>query len=251
VTGRLIKILEIIELNNAMSVAELALKFVVSEETIRRDIKQLESSGRVVKVHGGVRLSSALLEPPYRKRVSLNAEAKKAIGIKAAELVQDGMTVFIDSGSTSYWLSKVLKQPKKLLIITNSLEVASEVVGRQGWKLVIIGGQVDMDYRAAFGQEAIAHARRFTPDLLFLSIGGIDKNTGLLDFSIEEADFKRSLIDRARHSVLLADVSKFDAAGSIHLADFSSIDTIICDQQPDLDICKVLEKAKVDLLTVN
>ena len=175
--------LELVELHRSMSVSELSKQFAVSEETIRRDIKQLESAGRVEKIHGGVRLPATQLEPPYWQRVNHSAEVKKRIGLKAAEQVQDGMTVFIDSGTTSYWLAKALTSQKNLTVITNSLEVAAELAGRPDCKLVIVGGVVDMDYRAAFGVEAISQASRYVPDILFLSAGGVSADGGWLDFS--------------------------------------------------------------------
>lgn len=231
-----------------MSVVDLSQHFNVSEETIRRDIRQLESTGRVVKVHGGVRLSSSTIEPPYQGRVSLNSAAKKEVGEKATELVEDGMTVFIDCGSTSYWFSRMLTKPKKLLVVTNSLDVANEVVNREGWRLAFTGGQIDPDYRAAFGREAILQARQFTPDLLFLSIGGIHPDIGLLDFSIDEANFKRSLLDRARRKVVLTDSSKFSGAGSVHLADFDQIDTLVCDNSPEDPLKSALHNAQVEVI---
>ena len=84
--------LELVELHRSMSVSELSKQFAVSEETIRRDIKQLESAGRVEKIHGGVRLPATQLEPPYWQRVNHSAEVKKRIGLKAAEQVQDDDT---------------------------------------------------------------------------------------------------------------------------------------------------------------
>lgn len=245
---RLINMLELIRLHRSMSVVELSQHFNVSEETIRRDIRQLESTGRVVKVHGGVRLSTSILEPPYHGRVRLNSAAKKEVGEKATELVEDGMTVFIDCGSTSYWFSRMLTKPKKLLVVTNSLDVANEVVNRDDWRLAFTGGQIDPDYRAAFGREAILQARQFTPDLLFLSIGGIHSDIGLLDFSIDEANFKRSLLDRARRKVVLTDSSKFNGAGSVHLADFDQIDTLVCDKTPDEPLKSVLQTAQVEVI---
>lgn len=245
---RLITMLELIRLNRSMSVVDLSQRFDVSEETIRRDIRQLEATGRVVKVHGGVRLSSSTLEPPYQGRVSLNSAAKKEVGEKATELVEDGMTVFIDCGSTSYWFSRMLTKPKKLLVVTNSLDVANEVIGRDDWRLAFTGGQIDPDYRAAFGREAILQARQFTPDLLFLSIGGIHSDIGLLDFSIDEANFKRSLLDRARRKVVLTDSSKFSGAGSVHLADFDQIDTLVCDKPPEDPLKSALDNAQVEVI---
>lgn len=244
-TDRQTAILELVELHRSMTVSALSTEFAVSEETIRRDIKQLESAGRVEKIHGGVRLPVTQLEPPYWQRVNRNAEAKKRIGLKAAEQVHNGMTLFIDSGTTSLWLAKALTAQKDLTVITNSLEVAAELAGRPDCKLVIVGGVVDMDYRAAFGVEAIAQARRYLPDILFLSAGGVTGEGGWLDFSHDEADFKRALLPLARKKIVLADSSKFDAPGTVQFAALDEVDVLLSEQLPKAAFAAALQKAGV------
>ncbi|WP_170826604.1 DeoR/GlpR family DNA-binding transcription regulator [Alteromonas confluentis] len=244
-TDRQTAMLELVELHRSMSVSELSKQFAVSEETIRRDIKQLESAGRVEKIHGGVRLPATQLEPPYWQRVNRSAEVKKRIGLKAAEQVQDGMTVFIDSGTTSYWLAKALTSQKNLTVTTNSLEVAAELAGRPDCKLVIVGGVVDMDYRAAFGVEAISQASRYVPDILFLSAGGVSADGGWLDFSHDEADFKRALLPLARKKVVVTDSSKFEAPGTVQFAALGDVDVLISEQQPAPPLAAALQKAGV------
>lgn len=247
-TDRQTAMLELVELHRSMSVSELSKQFAVSEETIRRDIKQLESAGRVEKIHGGVRLPATQLEPPYWQRVNRSAEVKKRIGLKAAEQVQDGMTVFIDSGTTSYWLAKALTSQKSLTVITNSLEVAAELAGRPDCKLVIVGGVVDMDYRAAFGVEAISQASRYVPDILFLSAGGVSADGGWLDFSHDEADFKRALLPLARKKVVVTDSSKFEAPGTVQFAVLGEIDGVVCELQPSTALASALQAAGVDVV---
>lgn len=231
-----------------MSVSKLSRQFAVSEETIRRDIKLLASSGRVEKIHGGVRLPATRLEPPYWQRVNSNAGVKKRIGLQAAKQVIDGMTIFIDSGTSSYWLAKSLSSQINLTVITNSLEVAAEIAGKPNCKLVIVGGVVDMVYRAAFGLEAAEQARRYQPDLLFLSAGGICEQGGWLDFSLDEADFKRAILLQARQKIVLADSSKFNVAGTVQFANLSAINLLICEQLPTGALAKALQNARVDII---
>ncbi|WP_172449334.1 DeoR/GlpR family DNA-binding transcription regulator [Bowmanella denitrificans] len=245
---RLIEVMNILRQQQSSSVSELASRLNVTMETIRRDIRHLEKNGNVVKMHGSVRLPDALLEPSYKKRINMHAQVKQQIGRQAAGLVQDGMTVFIDCGSTSFWLARALHQPKGLQIVTNSLDITSEVLGRNDWRCVFVGGQMDTDYRAALDQEAISQARRFAPDLLFLSISALDAQRGCLDLNLQEADFKRSLLKLARKTVILADSSKFNKAGAVHMADFADIDLLVSDQAPEGELAVALETAGVEVL---
>jgi DeoR family glycerol-3-phosphate regulon repressor len=248
---RLVATVELLQEKRSFTIEALAEHFDVSKETIRRDIKELESKNLATKVHGGVRVNDSVTEPPYHKRVNLNADQKRIIGQKAAELVGDRMTLFIDDGTTSYWFAKSLSNQKNLLIITNSIEVASALLGKNDWRVVIIGGQLDTEYRATFGHEAMAQARRFIPDIVFLSVGAIDHKTGFLDFSLDEADFKRSLLANSRKNVILSDASKFSRAGAVHLANFSEIDVLICDETPPNELYQSLVEAKTEVITVS
>lgn len=248
---RLIEVMNILRLEQSCSVSELARRLDVTMETIRRDIRHLEKDANVVKMHGSVRLPDALLEPSYKKRINMNAQAKRAIGQRAAHLVQNGMTVFIDCGSTSYWLARALCQPRGLQIITNSLDITTEVLGQHDWRCVFVGGQMDADYRAALDQEAITQAQRFIPDVLFLSISALDAERGFLDLNLQEADFKRSLLKLARRKVVLADASKFNKAGAVHMADFADIDVLVCDQTPEGELADALRDAGVEIIVAS
>lgn len=245
---RLIEVMNILRLEQSCSVSELANRLNVTMETIRRDIRNLERDGNVIKLHGSVRLPDVLLEPSYKKRINMNATQKQAIGLCAAGFVQDGMTVFIDCGSTSYWLARALKKARGLQVVTNSLDITNEVLGRQDWRCVFVGGQMNTDYRAALDQEAINQARRFVPDLLFMSISALDAERGFLDLNLQEADFKRSLLGNARKKIVLADASKFSKAGAILTADFQDIDMLVCDQMPQGELADALNHAGVEIM---
>ncbi|WP_233503542.1 DeoR/GlpR family DNA-binding transcription regulator [Sphingomonas psychrotolerans] len=248
---RLATILDLLEERRSCSITELARQFAVSEETIRRDVKQLEASGRVYKVHGGVRLPDNLLEAPYRLRLGENADAKRAIAARAASLVEDGMTVLIDSGTSAFWFARALAQVRGLTIVTNSLEVAQEVLGRNDTRLFLAGGAMNVDYRAGFGAEAIAYSRGFAPDICVLSMGAIEAERGFLDFEPEEAAYKRALLDRPRRVMVLADASKFAREGTVHVAGFEAVDDLVTDRSPPVGIVQAAEGAGTRIHVTN
>ena len=229
---RISAILAALDERGSCSISELALRFDVSEETIRRDVRQLEANGSVIKVHGGVTLPAPRLEAPYRKRLREQLEAKRSIARHAAGLVQDGMTVFIDSGTTSFWVAQELGHRKGLTLVTNSVEVAADVLGRSDHRVFLAGGMLNADYRAAFDADAVRMVRGFLPDIAIFSMGAIDAHHGFLDFDPDEAAFKRALLDRARRIVVVADHAKFSRVGTVHVADFGQIHDLVTDLPP-------------------
>ncbi|MBA4794854.1 MAG: DeoR/GlpR transcriptional regulator [Phenylobacterium sp.] len=229
---RLAEILRLLDERAFWTVSELAQRFEVSEETIRRDARQLEQSGVVQKVHGGLSATSNKIEAPYRIRLRENAAAKQHIARKAAELVSDGMTLLIDSGTSCHWLARNLASTRNLTIVTNSVEIAHEVLGNPGQRLLLAGGQINPIHNAAFGPEAQAFCQRFAPDLTILSMGAVDAERGLLDFDADEAAFKQSLLGQARRIVVLADHSKFTKSGFIQVAAFRDVQDLVTDKEP-------------------
>ena len=235
-SARLTTLLELLEQRDRWSIGELAERFDVSEETIRRDVRQLEQAGRVQKIHGGVCLPGGVLEPPYRQRLRDQAEAKQRIAERALALVQPGMTLLLDSGTTTLWFARALGHVRDLTVITNSVEVAAQVLGHPGQRLYMAGGMVDPDYRASFGSEAIDYCRQFAPDLTILSMGAVDPARGFLDFDAGEAAFKRSLLAQARRVAVLCDATKFDQSGFVQVAQFGDVDDLVTDQPPPEEI---------------
>ncbi|MGN7999657.1 DeoR/GlpR family DNA-binding transcription regulator [Sphingomonas sp. 22176] len=235
-TARLTTLLALLEQRGQWSIGELAERFDVSEETIRRDVRQLEQAGRVQKIHGGVCLPGGVLEPPYRQRLREQAEAKQRIAERAVALVRPGMTLLLDSGTTTLCLARALGQVRDLTVITNSMEIAAQVIGHAGQRLYVAGGAVDPDYHAAFGSEAIDYCRQFVPDLTVLSMGAVDPVRGFLDFDAGEAAFKRSLLPQARRVAVLCDSTKFDKSGFVHVAGFGDVHDLVTDQAPPDEI---------------
>jgi DeoR family glycerol-3-phosphate regulon repressor len=237
--ARLAEILQLMEEKVFWTVSELAERFQVSEETIRRDARQLERSGVVQKVHGGLSSTNNLIEAPYRIRLRENAESKQKIAQKAAGLVTEGMTLLLDSGTTCHWLARALASVRNLTIVTNSVEIAHEVLGNPGQRLLLAGGQVNPVHNAAFGPEAKSFCRRFAPDLTILSMGAVDADRGFLDFDADEASFKQSLLEQERRIVVLADHTKFAKSGFIQVASFRDVQDLVTDLPPPGGVSRV------------
>lgn len=244
---RLAAIVQLLEERTFWPVSELAERFEVSEETIRRDARQLERSGVVQKVHGGLSATSNKIEAPYRIRLRENAEAKQRIAQAAAALVSEGMTLLLDSGTSCYWLARSLANVRNLTIVTNSVEIGHEVLGNPGHRLLLAGGQINATHHAAFGPEAKAFCRRFAPDLTVMSMGAVDAERGLLDFDADEAGFKQTLFEQARRVVVLADHSKFAKSGFIKVASFADVHDLVTDEAPPTPVGRAIAEGGVRL----
>lgn len=239
------EIYNLLQVHRTCTIADLAQRFDVSDETIRRDIRQLEAEGQAYRVRGGVTLKETAFEAPYLVRRNQNAEKKQAIALKAAELVEDGMTILIDSGSTSYWLSRALVKQRNLTVITNALEVAREMAGKNDCKVFFGGGEIDYHYQSCFGRETEAFMSSFTPELAFFSVSAVDSRRGLLDFHYPEATLKAGLAALASRVVVLADSSKFERQGIVKALDFKQIDIFISDAPPSAQMLKALHDVEL------
>ena len=245
--ARLAAILQLLDERTFWAVSELAERFEVSEETIRRDARQLERSGVIQKVHGGLSATQNKIEAPYRIRLRENAEAKQRIAQTAAGLVSEGMTLLLDSGTTCHWLARSLASIRNLTILTNSVEIAHEVLGNPGHRLLLAGGQINPTHHAAFGPEAMAFCQRFAPDLTVLSMGAVDAERGFHDFDADEAAFKQSLLPHARRVVVLADHTKFARSGFIQVASFGDVHDLVTDLPPPPDAIEAAAQSQTRL----
>ncbi len=225
-------ILDALRITGRESIASLAERLDVSDETVRRHVKDLVEQGAVHRVHGGVILAGALAEPPFSRRIKERVAAKRAIAKGVAEHVSDGMTLLIDSGSTTTYVAQALLQRSGLTVITNSLEIARTLVGRGDCSVHFAGGALRADIGATIGHEAIALIREFRADLAILSMGAIDVKDGYMDFDIDEARIARTMIDRADRVVVAADAWKFTAKARVRVCSFEPVSLLVTDETP-------------------
>ncbi|MBA16337.1 MAG: DeoR family transcriptional regulator [Sphingomonas sp.] len=229
----------------ALSVTGLAAELNVSDETIRRELRALEEQGTIIREHGGARLATSVFEGPLTQRMEENAEAKLRIARAAAEFVDDGAIIFIDSGTTSCYVAKQLVERRALTVITNSLQVASDLGGINNNQLFLAGGQMSYDYRAFSDHTAQAYVADFSPHLAILSVGAICAQSGLMDYHPGEAAMSRIAYATSERVLLGADSSKFGRFGLMRTAALSDVDILVTDKPLDTEFAEGFAHAEV------
>ncbi|MFQ5984447.1 MAG: DeoR/GlpR family DNA-binding transcription regulator [Alphaproteobacteria bacterium] len=247
-SARQTAILRAVTLKGLCTVAELANELEVSDETIRRDIKLLARDGLVRKVHGGVSLPDPLHEPGYHQRLQQNAEAKRAIAQLAAEQVQNGDSLMLDTGSTTAYVANALRDRRELLVVTNSVDIARTLATRNGNRVYMAGGELRADDGAALGPSATTFVEQFRVRLAFLSIGAIDLEDGLMDYDLSEAEFSRVVMGRAERRIVVADHTKFGHRALVEVAPLDAIDALVTDIEPPGSFAEQLKQAGVTVL---
>ncbi|MEH6403419.1 MAG: DeoR/GlpR family DNA-binding transcription regulator [Sneathiella sp.] len=242
---RQLEIMRVLQVHKSCSVIELAEQLDVSDETIRRDIRQLASTGAVEKIHGGVMLPHSSLEPPFLSRLQDQREEKLKIARLTASLIQNGETLLIDNGSTSCYFAKELISHRNLTIITNSTEVARELCSRNYNRVFMAGGEIRSDDSAAYGSTAVEFARQFTTERAIISMGALQADQGCLDFDLPEAEFKRAVIPQTQSLIVTVDHTKFNRPGVIKVCSMDRIDLLITDRMPPDDIVDAIGRDKI------
>lgn len=196
---------------------DLAAELGLSEDTIRRDLRELAGERLLQRVHGGaLPLAPPLPDLAARKGV---ADAEKGrLGAAAARLIKPGSTVFLDGGTTHVALIHHLPRDIRLTVITHSPTIAAALQGHTGIDLVLIGGRIYRHSMVAVGAEALSAIQRITPDLFFLGVTAIHPEIGLTTGDYEEAAIKRAIMGRARETHVLLTAEKFGLASPFAIA---------------------------------
>ena len=228
-----------------VSAQELAQKFAVSEDTVRRDLREMSARGECERVYGGALLISGTTVP-LKTRMTLMTERKAAMGQAAAALLQDGMTVFLDAGSTNLAIAKHLGADARLTIITNTPDIAAELTGRNGVELILIGGRVDPAVGAAIDTTALKQLEDIRPDLCIVGVCGLSLIQGLSAQIYEDAVFKR-LACQASMRILCAITSeKIEAPTAFHVHPLTPKLTLVLEADADAATVEMLRKTGVE-----
>jgi len=243
------RILTILREDKHVVVSELAKNFEVSEETIRRDLDKLEKEGYVSKTYGGAVICEGKeAELPYVIRKKANVAAKQKIAELASEMVVDGDSIILDASSTAVFIAQKIKTKKDISVITNSIEVLMELADVSGWKVYCTGGALKGGIGAILGGDAEEYISRFHVDKAFISCKGVDMKNGFTDSNDSHAAVKRKMIRAASQVFFAVDSSKFNRLSFTSLCNFSGIDAIITEKQPNADWLKVFSDNNLECL---
>ena len=265
-------IVELVAASGRASVTDLAERFSITTETVRRDLAALEIAGTVRRVHGGAvspeRISTT--EESILERTVQRQPEKTRIAEAALALIPQGRSgsILIDAGSTTEALAELLAArtaaagtagataaaragaagDAELVVITHALPIAAKLSGGPGIALHLLGGKVRGLTQAAVGQSTVEAAGRIRPDIAFIGANGISAAFGLSTPDPEEAAVKAAFVHSARRIVVLADSSKLDAETLVQFASLKDLDTVITDTTPSPDLAAALADAGVEVV---
>lgn len=212
--------------NGTAHVSDLAESFGVSEMTVRRDLGALARDGKLERVHGGA--VDAGTEPGFSQIEVERFDIKDRLGRAAAAMVQDGMTVMIDIGTSTLQMARHL-HGRKITVVTTNLAVVEELLPDPDIELVLPGGIVRRNYRSLVGVLAEDSLRQIKSDILFLGTSGVDLEIGVWDTTMVEVPIKRLMIAGANEVVLIADAAKFSMTGMVRVCGPESLSHIVTD----------------------
>lgn len=212
-------ILELLTQKGEVRVSELSAMFDATEVTIRNDLSALESDGYLQRVVGGaVQTVRNFYNLDYIQRNRTNMEFKRAIGKAAVNLINDGETLMINAGATTGCVASELKSKRNLNVVTNSLTVAMELGTVPTFRLILLGGEVNVQYAFAHGADALEQLEHYKADHAILSIDGVSAEAGLTTYHAEEAAVDRAMMRRSRSTIVVADHTKVghESFSSVH-----------------------------------
>jgi DeoR family transcriptional regulator, aga operon transcriptional repressor len=232
------EILRRLYLTGYVEAKELAAALDVDGSTIRRDFDALARDGRLQRTHGGARAMPGAIDVPYVVKRGENLDAKQAVATFASRLVQDGDSVLLDSGSTTYQLALALASHRNLTMVTNDLLIGQTVADYPGVRLLVTGGELLAFTYTLVGERAVAFVEDLRVDWTFLGADAIDIGSGITNTNTLEIPLKRAMLAATRTSVVLADSSKFGQHALIRVAGIDEIDRIISDDGLEVSVAQ-------------
>lgn len=228
--------------------AQIAQVMDVSEETVRRLVKTLAKAGKVERVHGGTYLRGAQDAPIYSGALEQSPKEKASIARALLDFIEDGMTLFINVGSTTTYVAEQLRDKKNLIVVTNSVTVVLALANHNGNRVFLAGGEILRSERGAFGSATEGFARKFSYDIAIFGADAISADHGFLLLNPAEADLTRTVTEQAELSIVTADHRKFNERAPMVACAPEQIGRLITDAKPDATLCAALEKWGVELV---
>lgn len=234
-------IIEIARREGRVSVDGLAARFGVTLQTVRRDLAELSTAGKLERVHGGAVLPSGLSNIEYEARRNLNAAAKDRIGRACAARIAEGTSLFLAIGTTTEAVARALLEHEKLLVVTNNINVASILTGNPGCEVIVTGGILRPSDGGLVGDVTAEMAAQFKLDLAVIGASAIDTDGDLLDYDYREVRVSQTMLRQARGRMVVADGSKFQRHAPVRVGDLSGLDAFVTDRAPPAPVARACE----------
>ncbi len=241
-----------IALRGTMTVAEMSNLLGVSDQTVRRIIKPLVYSGKVQKIHGAIKSVENPMTAPFQIRMQHNRAAKAALAAKLADMVNDGHSLAIDTGSTAGFVAQALRVKRNLTVVTNSAYVASTLAMMPGNRVFMAGTQLRDHDGAAFDRTAFKTIERMEVHTSILTAAQVHPERGFLVHEQCEADIAKAMSSIAQKSIFAVDHSKFITSPAQNMVQITGLCGhlhLVCDRLLDKEYTKVLDPFTISLAT--
>ena len=247
------RILEILDGQERVTVEELVTRFGVSAVTIRGDLDALADLGAVVRSHGGaLKRADAPDDVPITVKETLHHAEKVRIGHAAAQMIKDGETIMLDSGTTTAEIARQIRflKLRSLNVITNALNVAMELATMPSVRVIMVGGILRHMSFSLAGPHAEQTLRALHADRLFLGVDGLDPEIGLMTPDVLEAQLNATMIQIAREVVVVADSSKFERRSVSVIAKLESVHKLVTDSGAPPQLLAALKARNIEVIVV-
>jgi len=245
------KILEFLNRQQRISVIDICKMFSISEATARRDLEVLTEQNHLQRVHGGaISLKEASPELPIFQRESTESDEKKRIGLAAANMVHDGETIFLGSGTTVLEAARALRDHKRLTVVSNSLPVLNTLSGLPDITVVALGGVLrssELSFIGHITEQALAEVRA---DKVLIGVHAINLEHGLTNDYLPETMTDRAILKSGRQVIVLADHTKMNTVSTAFLAPITSIQKLITDKNANEEFLDALKSQGVEVVLV-
>lgn len=232
ISVRQAEIAEIVQTAGFMSVEELAGRFSVTTQTIRRDLNRLCEDGILRRTHGGVEPPPTPANIHYRTRQILNLQAKRRIATCAAAAIPSRVSVAFSIGTTPEIVMQAMLQHAALRIFTNNLNVAMAASNNPGFEVTIVGGRLRHGDRDILGPATQSFFSSYKFDIGIFGVAGVDSDGTLLDFHEDEVQARQAILENSRQSFLVLDHTKFGRPAHVRGGHISDVSQVFCDEAP-------------------
>ncbi|MDF3604844.1 DeoR/GlpR family DNA-binding transcription regulator [Paracoccus sp. DMF-8] len=224
------EILELARHDGRVHVDDLAQRFDVTLQTIRRDLGDLAEAGLVDRVHGGAVPRTGVVNLGYRSRRRMNAEAKAAIAAACAAEIADNSSMILNPGTSTEAVAHALVNHQNITVVTNNMNVANILLANPGCEIMVAGGALRRSDGGIVGEMTTQFIEQFKVDFAVIGTSGLDQDGDLLDYDLAEVRVSRAILRQSRRAFVVTDHSKVGRSAPARIASLSEIDTLFTDR---------------------
>ena len=246
-------ILRMLEQSEEIQVTELSRQTGISEVTIRKDLTILQNRHLLLRTRGGAMrrpVENTNEDTAIERKQMFNFKEKERIGVEAAKLIKDGDYIMLDSGTTTLEVARHLDKFHELHIVTNAINIATELANYKRFDVVFLGGNVRQNSLSTVGPLALSVLRNFSRYKLFLGVDSFSIENGISTPSLEEALLNQIMVQQADKVIAVFDSSKFNKRSYVHVADVNELDCIITDCAIPVGMTAKLKNLGIDVRVV-